>query len=237
MLQTFLTRSACLVFSLCVSCVLFAQTPVVRGAATLTEKTYPASNFHRIDLEDINGRVVVESGKSYQVLFEVNDNLIDYFQAVEYGGVLTVSKVAPGGRMPYLEGLRLTIHIRLPRLDSVRLHGNAQLQVLGIDGDAFVLQASGNCAVQLEGRVASLVVDHKGNGDVDARDVKAQHARIVTAGNGDVFISSSDSFEASLSGNGNVRNYGKGRAKVVAREGNGKVLGLQALSAQGRVDR
>lgn len=211
-------------FITCLSFPVIAQNPVVQGSGKLVKKNLELAGFSQLDIKGLNGTIIVEAGKPFNVEVMVDDNVLHLIKADKAGNSLLLMTNRVNGEQPYFENVQLTVRISMPRLDSVLFSGNATLQISGVDNKVFTVDAKGNGLLQLAGRTEELRLTREGNGETDAAALLASNAWIRKSGNGDVTFHASGSFNVQMEGNGDIQNAGKGTAVNVLQKGNGRIL-------------
>ncbi len=117
------------------------------------------------------------------------------------------------------------MRISLPEISVLEHRGNNQLVVNGIIGRYFRLEKNGNGDVQLNGSIDHLDIKKSGNGNVNATNVIAQEANVISSGNGDVTVNAGKVFRANGSGNGDIKNTGSALANTESsKSGNGDIV-------------
>jgi Putative auto-transporter adhesin, head GIN domain len=138
--------------------------------------------------------------------------------------VLSVALKGNRNNRMYIEGTRMNVKITMPEASVVRHRGNDDLRVKGILGRYFRLEQEGNGDATLQGTIEELDIKKSGNGDVKAKELIAQTAKVKNYGNGNVLVNSKLSLTANGAGNGDVLQFGNGKINSTSNiMGNGVV--------------
>lgn len=205
------------------TCTIQAQNRPLTGSGKIAEQTYPLNGFDKLHLENLAGRVEVEIGRPFSVSIAIDDNLQPLLQTGVLNGVLKVALKGNERNKLYIENTGIVVKISMPEISVLEHTGNSQLTVNGITGRYFRIKNTGNGNARVTGAIDELDIIKTGNGDINARYLVAKMVKLTTEGNGDVTINTNARFTASLSGNGNVTNYGTGTAAASQVTGNGNI--------------
>lgn len=108
----------------------------------------------------------------------------------------------------FLFGDEKIITISLPALRGMDLSGAGDIDVSGIDSEAFELTVSGAADVSLEGSCGALEFEINGASDVLARGLRCETVRALINGVGSAELYASESIDAVLNGVGSIAVYG-----------------------------
>ncbi|NBB23342.1 hypothetical protein GVN20_28585 [Runella sp. CRIBMP] len=208
--------------------VLFAQAQrgPLRGTGKVVQKSYNIRDFDKINLEDLDGKIEVEIGKTFSIKIEIDENLESLLHVGkdEKEGVLTIGLQGNASNKLYVEGTRIKVKVTMPEASVIQHRGNSNLHVTGIIGRYFRLENSGNGNAILQGNIDELDIKKDGNGDVNALNLIAKTAKVKSYGNGKVDVHAQISLTAHGSGNGNVGQFGPGKVEHISGiMGNGSV--------------
>lgn len=98
----------------------------------------------------------------------------------------------------------LEITIAAPVLPDLRLETAGDIDLRGLDQDAFALHSSGAADVKATGRAKSLVLVTNGAADLNFEEVATGDARIEINGAGDVNLSATGEVDIEINGAGSV---------------------------------
>jgi hypothetical protein len=186
---------------------------------------YNFKNFDKLQLNSINGSVDIELGKDFKIDVQglpKNDSLITIKILKENCLAITLKK---GLSWDELKKINLKIKITMPEISKLYNNSNADVVVNNFNGRYFGIENNGNGNTTIRGKVVDeLAIANNGNGNTNAKQIEAKKVSAIKNGNGDVLIKTNDNFEASLSGNGDIVNYGTGKAIILKQSGNGQVI-------------
>jgi hypothetical protein len=142
---------------------------------------------------------VVRIGGPRKVTVRGDDNLLEHVETDVSGDTLEVSQ-----DKDLDPELGITVDIRIPRVDMVKLSGAGELTARGLRGGEFRAEVSGAGSVEADGRVRSVNVVVSGAGDVRLDQLVAREAKVEVSGAGSVHVYATESLTASVSGVGDV---------------------------------
>lgn len=205
--------------------ILHAQNRPLKGSGNIVKIAPDIKDFTSLEFLDMDGTIQVEVGKPFSIDIQIDDNLIGLLETVVKNGELSVKLKGNLNNKLYIENTNIKVILYLPELLTVKHRGNDYLTISGLSGNSFLLKNFGNGNVKLDGKVDDLDIRKSGNGDVNAKELVAQNATIVSSGNGDVILNASISFKANGSGNGYIKQVGKGTlSDGSSKSGNGKIV-------------
>ncbi len=210
-----------------VSCYTQAQRGPLKGTGKVVQKSYEIRDFDKINLEDLDGKIEVEIGKTFSIKIEIDENLepLLYVGKEEKEGVLTIGLKGNTSNKLYIEDTRIRVKVAMPEASVIQHRGNSNLHVMGIVGRYFRLENNGNGDASLQGNIDELDIKKDGNGDVNAKNLIAKTAKVKSYGNGNVDVYAQISLTAHGSGNGNVVQFGPGKIDTLSGiTGNGSVM-------------
>ncbi len=216
-------KFACLLAAMQVL-VAAAQHGPLNGSGKIVVNNFSYSNFDKLELIDLAGRVEVEVGKPFLVSIAIDDNLSDLLEATVSQQALHISLKGNRSNRLYIENTNIVVKIGMPSVTFIKQNGNNSLQVNGLNETYFRLKNRENGSTRLNGAVEEMEITGGGNGNVYAENVSVKKIAVYKSGNGNIYINTPYSFTANGSGNGDVINKGTGRADNNSRiSGNGKI--------------
>lgn len=203
-----------------------AQRGPLRGTGKLISKTFDFRNFDKVHLEDLDGKIEIEIGKTFSVKIDIDENLepLLHVSKEEKEDELMISLKGNTNNKLYVEDTRIKVKVTMPEASVIRHRGNSTLHITGIVGRYFRLENNGNGDASLQGTIDDLDIKKDGNGDVNAKTLVAKKAKVKCYGNGNVDVHAQISLTAHGSGNGNVVQFGPGKIEPISGiTGNGEV--------------
>jgi hypothetical protein len=171
---------------------------MTRGSGTERRESRQAEAFTEIDVGGIFD-VRVQVGPETSVEIVGDDNIVPLVETTVSGGRLhleTSESISPD--------LDLVVNITTPDLRALRTSGSCDVNVRGLSGDEFELDASGVADITLAGVVQRLDLELSGAGRVDALGLTAQSVKVDMSGAGKADVHAERSLVADVSGAGSV---------------------------------
>jgi hypothetical protein len=208
------------VFALFTSTVTAQQ---LKGSGNKISKTVAYSNFDKVNISKLNGNVKIVLGKTFGITIEADDNLLEGIEVTQKNDVLLITQQLPKG-WQWMEGSSITVTVTMPEISKLYNSSNANVTVDSFIGRYIGIINEGNGDVDVNGTIVDeLDIENYGNGNVTTSNIPAKKVKITKKGNGDVSIKTDNSFITSTAGNGDIINYGKGKANIISKSGNGEI--------------
>lgn len=99
---------------------------------------------------------------------------------------------------------RLTLQIKLPRLQSLQLEGGNDVNVAGFAGGETNIRAAGAVHIEADGHLEQLTVHMSGAGHADLSKLVADSAKVTVDGVGSVVVNPRESLDATMNGVGAI---------------------------------
>lgn len=202
-----------ILITIAMSVVTFLSSAQLKGSGKISTKTYDFKNFDKVYFENLDGKLEVEIGKAFSIKVTIDDNLENIFFINENKteNELTVSFKDNRNNNKYIEDTHFKIKITMPEASVIKNIGNSNLIVKNVIGRYFRIENTGNGDTKINGTTDSLEIVKSGNGTIDADQLSAKKAKIKNTGNGDVIVNVSQELNATLNGNGDIKNIGKAK--------------------------
>lgn len=183
----------------------FAQ---LRGSGKTVTKTYDYNNFNKVNFDDLDGKLEIEVGKPFTITITIDDNLVNLLTLVENSDdkLLTIALKGNRNNNMYIEDTKINVKITIPYLIEVSNNGNSGLVVTNINSKNFKSTNPVNGSTNLSGIVDNLEVKCSGNGNLNAKDLKTNNAKVTCRENGNAYLNANNITESKRSGNGNIQN-------------------------------
>jgi len=174
----------------------------IEGSGNLETRELDLAEFTSINVGgDFDLEITL--GDAQQVTMSIDDNLWDNLEAEVHGGTLEIGwdkSCSPEGDS------KVVIVVR--KLDSLNIHGAADVEISGYHGKSFEFEVSGAAELEMEGTVDDLDIQVSGAGEIDTRELKAKNVKVGVSGAGNAKVFASNSFEGRVSGVGNIDYWG-----------------------------
>ena len=220
-------KCLCLFLAFCLFVLPFslvAQRGPLRGSGKIVEKSFDFKGFDKVDIKDLNGKIKIQTGKSFAVSIKIDDNLESLLQASVENGTLIVSFKNNENNKMYIEDTHIELVITMPEISVVKHRGNTNVTIDFGTGRYLRIDNDGNGDIMVKGVVDQFDLINDGNGDIEAASLIAKTAEVEKFGNGDVIVNVSDKLSVKARGNGNIINKGKADFTVRAKSGNGDLI-------------
>lgn len=216
--------------------ICFAQSQPINGSGKIIELKPQLDGFDKVSFSGMNGKVIIESGKPFEIDIRIDDNLASLLKYEVQNGVLNFSIEGNKYNRMYLENTNINIRVAMPEISVCEHEGNGKIEISGISGRYFRLKKESNADASISGPgIDQLDIVNAGNGDVNAGKLPAKSVKIKKSGNGDVIFNTNNPFSVVADGNGDIINKGSGAADNSSRtSGNGKII-AKALATSNAV--
>ena len=227
MRQIFIVASSLLLFSSCRE--IFAKR--IRGNGNITTQTRSAGSFNSIDVSG-SIDVYVRQDSSSSIKVEADDNLQQYIETMDDGGVLRI-KTEEGYNIRSSRQIKVyvsaTTFKRFEASGACNIFSEGKITSssdidLGLSGscDATMdinapkisADASGACTVKLQGQTKDFKLSGSGSTDVKCFDLIAENVELDISGAGDAEVYASVKLSGSISGAADVHYKGAAQTDI-----------------------
>ncbi|WP_162127247.1 GIN domain-containing protein [Flavobacterium phycosphaerae] len=218
-----------IVFTISMAITSLLASAQLKGSGNISTKTYDYKNFDKVYFENLDGKLEVEIGKPFSINVTIDENLENIFTIKENATAqeLTVSFIDNWNNNKYIEDTNFKIKITMPEASVIKNIGNSDLMVKNVLGRYFRIENTGNGNTKITGMTDGFEVVKSGNGNIDAAKLSVKKAKVKNTGNGDVIVNTSKELNASLNGNGDIKNIGKAKFDNNSKKtGNGDFINL-----------
>lgn len=188
--------------------------------AVAAEMRIDASGFTRVALEGAMD-VIIEQGNTTHIMARGSEKALADLDPVVEKGVLRLKQKR--GIHVYGKDDRITVTIRMPKLDSFALAGAGNVTFNQLKASTLDLKIAGSGDIKATGGCHTLNINLAGSGDIDAKDFKCEVVAVKIAGSGDVSAFASKDFSARIAGAGNINVYGNPENRSRSVFGSGKI--------------
>lgn len=209
-------------FSLAALTLFVACSPGEPGSGTYAQERREVSSFSRVQIEGGGiDRVKIVVCDCTGVRISGDDNLIDYVSTRQQGDTLEIGVVDDVD--PELE---LTVEVRTPALELVRVEGSSFVDIVDLRGGDLVVETQGSGDVAFIGRLDNLRFETSGSSDIDVERLELEQSLdIQTSGSSDIVIDrmSAESVFINTSGSSDVRLKGSARSLSIETSGSSDI--------------
>ena len=168
---------------------------------TITE-TLKVESFDSIDLDGA-ARLEITIGEPASVVIRGSEKSVRRIESRVSGDTLHIKSRAKEWVIRN-DNARLTFQITMPRLESLRLEGGNDVNVMGFAGGKTEIRASGALNMNADGHLEKLTVRMSGAGHADLSRLVADAATITVDGVGSVIVNPRESLDATMNGVGAI---------------------------------
>ncbi|MDI9859375.1 GIN domain-containing protein [Flectobacillus roseus] len=187
-------------------------------------KSYDFKDFDKVQIENVNGQVEIELGKSFRITVSGEGNAQEQIKITKSGDRLLV-KLDSKFETDWKKRKVTKVRIIMPEISKIYNFSNADVSVTNFIGRYVGVENRGNGNLSLAGSVIDyLQINNNGNGNIETKSIIAKKVDIYKSGNGDINIRTDNDFSVEMAGNGDIVNYGKGKAMLKKQSGTGKVV-------------
>ncbi|MCY7357392.1 MAG: DUF2807 domain-containing protein [Rudanella sp.] len=180
----------------------------LRGSGRIVQETTQMAPFAELHISQFPATVIVEAGAAESsVTVSIDDNLRSLLQLRHGPGKLYLSfRGEPDGQ--WVNNATIRVLVKTTHLTGLRHESNSDVLVRGVAGALFNLTNEANGNATLVGLVDTLNVVSRANGLIDASELPARVANIVTAANATLRINAQSVHELN-SAHANITNQVK----------------------------
>ncbi|WP_116807883.1 head GIN domain-containing protein [Steroidobacter cummioxidans] len=158
-------------------------------------------SFDSVSLEGA-AKLEIKIGEPLAVLVSGNQTSVSRVETNVSGGTLHI-KNKPRDWV-IRNNSRLTIHITLPKLESLELEGGNDVSLAGLHGGDTTIKAAGAANIVANGELDELTVRLAGAGHADLSKLAVADAKVTVDGVGSVIVNPRESLDATMNGIGAI---------------------------------
>lgn len=197
-----------------------STTSTNEGSGVTATQAREVAPFTSLELAGSNN-VVIRVGEKQSVLVRADDNLLDRVTTEVQSGKLVIANT-PGS---FTTKSPMIVEVAVPTLDALTLTGNGNIVVNGIETESFEVSLPGNGTLTGSGTATRLDVTVGGSGTVQFTRLVADDVRALVSGSGSVFVTATESIDASVSGSGAIIYTGNPSSVTKSVTGSGAITG------------
>jgi Putative auto-transporter adhesin, head GIN domain len=188
------------------------------GVPATQPRAVPA--FNGVELAGSNN-VVIRVGEKQSVVVRADDNLLDRVTTEVHSGTLVIANT-PGS---FTTKSPMSVEVTVPTLSSLTLSGSGNIVVDGINAESLEMTLPGSGTLAGSGTVTRLDVSVGGSGTVQFTELVANDVRAVVGGSGSIFVTATNSLDASVTGSGAILYTGSPQHVTKSVTGSGAITG------------
>ena len=188
------------------------------GVPATQARDVPA--FDRVELGGSNN-VVIRVGVKQSVVVRADDNLLDRVTTEVQSGELVIANT-PGS---FTTKSPMSVEVTVPALTALTLAGSGNIAVSGIEAKSFEVTLPGSGTLTGSGTATRLDATVGGSGVVQFTRLVAKDVRAVVSGSGSIFVTATDTLDASVSGSGAILYAGSPQDVTKSVTGSGAITG------------
>jgi Putative auto-transporter adhesin, head GIN domain len=171
----------------------------VEGSGVAASETRDVDPFGSVELAGSNN-VVIRVGEQQSVIVRADDNLLDRVTTQVQSGKLVIGN-APGS---FSTNSPMSVEVSVPTLSALTLSGSGNIVVGGIKAERLNVALPGSGTLTASGTTTRLGVTVSGAGMVQFDRLVATDVEAVVSGSGTVFVTATESLDASVPGEGTI---------------------------------
>lgn len=165
-------------------------------------ETLDVDSFDSIDVDGA-ARLEITIGQPASVVIRGSEKTVRRIEAKVSGDTLHIKSRAKDWIIRN-DHARLTFQITVPRLESLKLEGGNDVNVVGFAGGETEIRASGAFNMNADGHLEKLTVRMSGAGHADLSRLVADDAKVTVDGVGSVIVNPRESLDATMNGVGAI---------------------------------
>ena len=176
-----------------------SSSPGVEGSGVSASETRDVKPFGSVELAGSNN-VVIRVGEQQSVIVRADDNLLDRVTTHVQSGKLVIGNT-PGS---FSTSSPMSVEVTVPKLSALTLSGSGNIVVGGIDATSLTVTLPGSGTLTGSGTTTRLGVTVSGSGMVQFSRLVASDVQAVVSGSGTIFLTATESLDASVPGAGTI---------------------------------
>jgi hypothetical protein len=171
-------------------------------AGPLTSDTREVGSFDSIDVEGAT-RVQIAIGERESLVLEGEEAVLSTVKTTVRGDTLYIDTKRRRWFIHHGRN-RLQIRITVPRLAALTLQGGNDVRIVGFNGGATTINATGAAQIKAAGQLEQLNVHMAGAGRADLSKLLADRAKVTVDGVASVIVNPKDALDATMNGVGAI---------------------------------
>jgi hypothetical protein len=171
----------------------------VKGSGNVTTQSRAVEGFSAIQVRGASD-IQVAIAPETSVKVTTDDNLQELVETILRDDTLVIQT---NGWLSTRNGVR--VDVTVPSLHEVKILGSGDINVRGLEEDAFTVGISGSGDINVSGSATNVDASVSGSGDIRLRDLLAQNMKVRISGSGNATVNATETLVARVSGSGDIR--------------------------------
>jgi Putative auto-transporter adhesin, head GIN domain len=191
------------------------------GSGIPATQSRDVAAFNSVELAGSNN-LMIRVGEKQSVVVKGDDNLLDRVTTGVQSGKLVVANT-PGS---FTTKSPMSVEVNVPTLNALTLTGSGNIVVSNIEAESLKVTLPGSGTLTGSGTTTRLDVTVNGSGTVQFSQLVANDVRALVSGSGTIFITATESLDASVSGSGSILYAGSPQDVTKSVTGTGAITGI-----------
>jgi hypothetical protein len=191
-----------------------------KGSGVAATQTRQVAPFSSVELAGANN-VVIRVGEKQSVVVKADDNLLNRVTTHVKSGALVIGNT-PGSLTAKSP---MSVEVNVPSLNALALTGSGNIMVSGIKTQSLTVTLSGSGNLFGSGTATSLDITVSGFGNARFTQLDADNVHAVVSGSGTIFVTATQSLNASIAGSGTIMYAGNPQDVTKSVTGSGAITG------------
>lgn len=179
----------------------------IPGSGKIVKENRSVGTFASISTEGAFD-VVIVCQKPPSVEIEGDDNILPLVTTEVSNNILHIKNLRS-----YSVREPITLRISAPTLDGIYASGAGTIEVSGLQGDKFEIDANGAPTIKASGDTKNLKVDASGAGKIDAHRLHAARVEVDSKGVSNIEVYATEQLNVTISGPSHVIYHGSAVVK------------------------
>jgi hypothetical protein len=174
------------------------------GSGVAATQTRSLAPFTSVELAG-NNNVTVQIGRKQSVVVHADNNLLPVVTTSVRSGTLVIGNNAGS----FAAKSPMSVEVNVPLLKRFTLSGSGNVDVTAINTPTMTVTLTGSGNLSASGTTTRLEVTVDGSGNAELQKLIAGDAHAVVSGSGTIWLTATNSLDASIPGSGAIFYGGK----------------------------